>query len=269
MTPATLKRSPGLASSSWAQAIPEQATAPLDQAAALSPRDPHVLYYSGRAHMLVSEAMYRQLTALDPDSALVHRGMAESYTVSGQTEKAIAEYESAIKKEPGNPDLYEALGDADLKVSRVDAARAAYQEELKFNPHSAVALYNLGRIDVEHGQPKAGVEELRQAEASHASPAPTDFYLGLGLAELGQNIEAAKWLEKSLENQPSPFVEQGAWYQLARVYPKLNRKADAQHALDELKQLLAKAQQQKEVTAKQAEAQSSPTASSPSSTQQP
>ncbi|HZL26184.1 MAG TPA: tetratricopeptide repeat protein [Acidobacteriaceae bacterium] len=251
------------------QGHPEQATGPLDQAAALTPKDPHVLYYQARAHMLVSESVFRQLSALDPDSALVHRGMAESYDVSGQTEKAIAEYEVAVKKDPTSPDLYEALGDADLKISRVDAAQAAYQEELKLNPHSPIALYNLGRMDVERGKPESGVALLRQAEAAHASSAPADFYLGLGLAEMDRNAEAAQWLERSLANRPSPFILQGAWYQLGRVYQKLGRKADAAHALEQLKQLLVQAQAQKEVTAKQAADQSAPPLDAPAPPRQP
>lgn len=236
---------------------PEQATGPLDQALALTPKDPRVLYYSARAHMLVAEADYRQLGQLDPDSALVHRGLAESYSLSAQPDKALAEYELAIQKDPANSDLYEALGEADQKMGRIDASKAAYERALQLNPHSTIALYNVGRIDVEHGKPAAGIPMLRQAEALHASPAPTDFYLGLGLAELGENAEAATWLEKSLTYQPSAFIQQGAWYQLARVYQKLDRKADSQHALDQLKLLLAELERQKLTTAKQAAAQSS------------
>jgi tetratricopeptide (TPR) repeat protein len=124
-------------------------------------------------------------------------------------------------------------------------------------------------MDVERGQPEAGVALLRKAQTAHASPAPTSFYLGLGLAELGQNPEAAHWLEDSLANHPSPFIEQGAWYQLGRVYQKLNRKADSQHALAELKRLLDLAQQQKEVTAKQAAAGSAVVPDAASTSKQP
>ena len=247
---------------------PEQATEPLDRAHALSPKDEQVMYYCARAHMLVAEAVYKQLAQLDPDSALVHRGMAESFDIAGQPEKAIAEYEAAIRKDPTNPDLFDALGEANQKMSRVDAARTAYEEELQLNPHSALALYNLGRIDVERGKPESGVALLRKAAGVHSSPAPTDFYLGLGLAETGQNEEAAGWLEKALANQPSPFIEQGAWYQLARVYPKLNRKADSQHALAELKRLLDQAEKQKDVTAKEA-VRSTPVPNLPESPHQP
>jgi tetratricopeptide (TPR) repeat protein len=220
---------------------PEQATDPLDQAAVLKPKDPNILYYRARAHSLVAEAVYRELYALDPDSALVHRALAESLAASGQPEKAIAEYEAAIRKQPGNSDLYESLGEENQKIARFDAATKAYDEELKINPNSAIALYNLGKIEVETGKPGSGVERLRKADAAHAAVAPTDFYLGLGLAELGQNEEAAHWLEQSLANQPSPFIEQSAYYQISRVYQKLNRKEDAQRALARLQILKAEA----------------------------
>ena len=71
--------------------------------------------------------------------------------------------------------------------------------------------------------------------------APTDFYLGLGLAQLDQNEEAAHWLELALANAPSAFVAQGSYYELVRVYRKLNRKADADRALVRLKELKAEA----------------------------
>jgi tetratricopeptide (TPR) repeat protein len=218
---------------------PELATGPLDAAKAVNPKDPRILYYCGRAHMLEAEADYRQLSAIDPDSGLVHRGLAENYDMGGQPEKAIAEYEAAVRKEPYNSDLYEALGEANLKMSRREAAIRAYEQALKLNPYSAIALYNLGRLDVEQGKPEQGVALLRKAEAVHASPAPTQFYLGFGLAELGQNEEAAQHLESSLAAQPSSFIAQSAYYQLARVYQKLNRKADAQKALAQLTKLKA------------------------------
>lgn len=220
---------------------PEDATQPLDAAAELAPKSAEVQYYRGRAHNLVAEAAFKQLYALHPDSALVHRALAESLAASGQPEKAIAEYEAAIQKDPKNADLYEALGDEDQKLNRKDAAAVAYGKELELNPNSAVALYNLGMMQVKTGRAATGVPLLRRAQEAHAAQAPTDFYLGLGLAELGKNEEAAHWLEASLANEPSPFVEQSAYYQLVRVYQRLNRKADADHALSELKRLKAKA----------------------------
>lgn len=223
---------------------PELATEPLDHALTLSPRDANLLYYDGRAHKLVAERAYKQLYQLDPDSALVHRALAEDFSASGQPEKALVEYEAANRKEPGNADLLEAIGEANQSISRLEKAAAAYEQALAVNPNSAIALYNLGKIRVEGGKPEEGVAMLRKAQSAHARPAPTAFYLGLGLAELNQPAEAAQWLEQSLASHPSPFIEQSAYYQLARVYQKLNRKADAQQALEQLKRLKAEAAQQ-------------------------
>ncbi len=216
---------------------PVAAAAPLDHAASLSPRDGNILYYQGHAHTLIAEQAYQALYRLDPDSANVHRALGESLAGSGQPEKAIAEYEAAIRKQPGNADLYEALAEEEQKISRFDAATASYEQELKLNPNSAIALYNVGKIDVEHGKAADGVPLLQQAAELHASPAPTQFYLGFGLAALGRNDQAAKALETSLAAHPSDFIAQSAWYQLGRVYTRLDRKADAQHAFAEVQRL--------------------------------
>ena len=220
---------------------PEEAASSLDQAVALDPANKEALYYTARAHRLLAEAAYKKLYALDPDSALLHRALAETFAEAGEPEKSIDEYKAAIRKEPKNPDLYEALGEQEQKLGRVDAATKTYEQALQLHPNSPIALYNLGMMQVKTGQAAAGVALLRRAAEAHSMPAPTDFYLGWGLAELGQNEEAARWLELALQNSPSPFIEQSAYYQLLRVYQKLNRKVEANHALDQLKQLKAKA----------------------------
>src|SRR5579862_277847 len=198
----------------------EEAVGPLDRAAALSPNDLNVLDYRGQAHMRVAQESYQALTKLDPDSWHVHRAMGESFAESGQPEKAITEYEAAIKKQPHNADLYESLGNEYQKISRFDDAAKAYQQELVLSPNNPIALYNLGKIRVQHGDPETGVKLLRRASEAHATAAPTDYYLGLGLAQLGQNQEAAQWFERALASDPSDFIRRGSYYELVRVYAK-------------------------------------------------
>ncbi|MEO6816902.1 MAG: tetratricopeptide repeat protein [Edaphobacter sp.] len=217
----------------------DKAAGPLDQAAVLDPKDPNILYLRGRAHTLIAQESYQSLYRLDPDSWRVHKALGESYSASGQPEKAVAEFLKAIEKQPANSDLYESLGDEYQKLSRFDDAMKAYEQEVKLDPHNGIALYNLGKIDVERGDPLAGIPLLQQAVGAHSSPSPSYFYLGLGLSKVGKNDEAAEWLEKSLQNDPSDFIKQSAYYELARVYQRLNRKQDSLHALDELKKLKA------------------------------
>jgi superkiller protein 3 len=219
------------------QGEPKSAAAAFDEAGSLKAADAGLLYYQVRAHTLAAQQAFRALFALDGDSAYVHRAQAEIYSESQQPEKAIAEYQFALKKSPSDPELYEALGNEEQRVSHTAEAASAYQSELALVPHNAIALFNLGKIDVETGDAGQGVVLLRQAVEAHASPAPTCFYLGFGLAKLGRDKEAAEWLERALASSPSDLIRQRDDYELVRVYERLGRKADSQRALDELKQL--------------------------------
>jgi tetratricopeptide (TPR) repeat protein len=219
---------------------PDEAVGPLDRAAALNPKDPNVLDYRGRAHSLVAEESYRALTALDPDSWRVHRALGVIYSASEQWESAIAEFQKALDKQPNNPDLYEAIGDEYQHLSRFDEAAKAYETELKLSANNPVALYNLGKIQIQRGDPEHGVPLLREAIEAHARSAPAYFYLGLGLAQTGHPEEAAQWLEKCLAESPSDFIKQGAYFQLVRVYQMLHRKQDAQRMAQQLQELMTK-----------------------------
>jgi tetratricopeptide (TPR) repeat protein len=216
---------------------PDEAVVPLDRAAELSPKDPNILDYRGRAHSLVAQESYRALTALDPDSWRVHRALGEVYSESRDWQNALAEYQKAIERQPNNSDLYEALGDSYQRLSRFDDASHAYETELKLSPHNSIALYNLGKIQVERGDAQRGVTLLRQAAEGSAPSAPISFYLGRGLVDTGHPDEAVTWLEKSLNEEPSDYMKESAYFQLVRVYKTLNRNDDAKRAADELQRL--------------------------------
>jgi tetratricopeptide (TPR) repeat protein len=227
-------------------AKPDAAIGPLDKAAVLAPDDSNVLYYRGRAHSQVAAESYRELYRVDPGSALLHRALGESFSESGQPDRAIAEFKAAIKKQPNNADLYESLANEEQKISRFAEASATYEQELKLSPGNPIALYNIGKIEVESAKPEAGVAHLRQALAENADPGPTSFYLGLGLAKLDHLTDAVEYLEKSVAMRPSNFILESAYYQLGRIYQRLGRTADSEHAIETVKKM--KAQDAKETS---------------------
>jgi tetratricopeptide (TPR) repeat protein len=219
---------------------PKQATVPFDQAGTLSQASPSVLYYEVRSHTLAAQESFRALAAIDGDSAYVHRAQAEIYSESHQPDKAIEEYQAAIKKAPSDPELYEAIGDEEQRVNHTAEAIKAYQSELALNPASSIALYNLGKIQVETADAAQGVSLLQRAAEAHAAPAPTLFYLGFGLAKLGKYEDAARSLEQSLASTPSELIRQRDLYELVRIYRRLDRKADLQRVLGSLNNLKSK-----------------------------
>ena len=218
---------------------PELATNPLDQAAALSPKNPEILDYRGRAHTQVAQQNFQQLYALDPNSWHVHRALAETLSDAHQPDQAVTEYKAAIDGQPNNPDLYEALGNEYQRLSRFPDAIEAYQSELKLNPRSAIALFELGKLKVESPHPADGIPLLRQALEAHVPAAPAYYYLGKALSDTDDYKGAAEALETCLAGKPAGQMEMNAWYALVHVYTKLNRASDSQHALEEFKKLKA------------------------------
>lgn len=216
-------------------AHPEWAVAALDRAYELNPKDANILAYRGRAHTQVAQQCFQKMYDLDPGSWQVHLALAELFSAAQQHEQAITEYKSALVEQNKNPDLYESLGLELQKLGRHDEAAKAYEQALQLHPHSAISLFNLGKIRIEEDDPANGIPLLRQAIEAHAQEAPAYYYLGYGLAAQGKNSEAAEWLEKSLAAHPNDLIQQNIWFSLARVYQKLGRASDSQHALDEFK----------------------------------
>lgn len=214
-----------------AQGHAEAAAAVFDRAATLTPDDLNVLEYRGRAHSLVAQDSYRRMARLDPGSWHVHRVQAMLFSEQNRHTDAIAEYLSAIQIEQRDPDMYEGLGDEYRSANQMEAARSAYKRELELSPANPIALYNLGSTEIEMGDPAAGVPRLEAMLRTYAAPPVAAYYLGRGLAALSKNDEAVSWLKKSAAADHEGEVAKRSFYELARLYRKLQRPEDAAKSL--------------------------------------
>ncbi len=212
---------------------PEKAVAPFDRAAELQPNDPNLLEFRGRAHNLVARDSYARMARLDPTSWHVHRVQAEIFADEGKHTEAIAEYETAIKLQDRNPDLYEGVGDEYRKLNQLDAAKRAYSKELELSPQNAVAMYDLGSTYIELGDNAAGVPLLQAMIKVYPGSPVAEYYLGRGLAADGKDSEAVTWLEQSARGDSGGEVGKRSYYELGRVYRRLQRPVDAQKAVAE------------------------------------
>lgn len=209
----------------------DQATGPLDQAAALAPDDLNVLELRARAHKQVASESYARMAKLDPNNWRVHRAQGELLAEEGKHAEAIAEFEAAIKTEGKNPDLYEALGNEYRSLNQLEAAREAFRKTLELGPQNPIAQYELGSTEVELGDAQAGVPRLEAMLHSYGEVPVAQFYLGRGLVALGREADAVPWLEKSAAAAGAGEVNKRSYYELARLYRKLQRPADAERAL--------------------------------------
>jgi Flp pilus assembly protein TadD len=226
---------------------PELAVGPLDRASAQSPNDLNLLEYRGRAHSQVAQETYARMAQIDPDAWQVHKVRAELLVADNKDHDAVTEYEAAISKQPRNPDLYEGLGDAHRRLDELEMAKAAYAKELELAPQNPIAIYNLGSVDIDRGDYADGVALLRSVSDRFAGSAKALYYLGRGLAETGQDAEAAAMLEKSAaSDDANGEVAKRSDYQLARVYRKLHKPEDERRVLAAYNKLREREQQQKD-----------------------
>lgn len=216
---------------------PERAVGPFDRAAELRPDDLNLLEFRGRAHNLVARDSYARMARLDPASWHVHKVQAELFADEGKHAEAIAEYEAAIKQQDRNPDLYEGIGDEYRKLNQLEAAQRMYAKELELSPQNAIAKYDLGSTDIELGDDAAGVALLQSMIEAYPGSPVAEYYLGRGLAEAGRELEAVKWLERSAGGDPDGEVGKRSYYELGRIYRKLQRPADTQKAIAEYTRL--------------------------------
>ena len=218
---------------------PEKATGPLDVAAELAPDDLNILEYRGKAHSDVAFASYARMAAIDPKSWHVHKVQAQMYSQQSQHKEAIAEYLEALKIVPTNSDLYEELGNEYRKASQLDLAQQAFHKELELSPNNPIAMYNLAKIDIETNQSAEGLVLLEKVVATYANVPATYFYLGLGDFDTGRSTEALAALEKARAMHPEADLAPRIEYELSRVYRKLGRVEDSNHAIHEYTRLKA------------------------------
>lgn len=222
-----------------------EAAKQLDQAASLAPRDVDILYHRGRAHLRLSQESYREMFKVDPKSARVHQVLAQSYEEAGRDAEAIAEYGLTIKLAPEMPGVNEALGGLYWKNKQMDEAETAFEQELKIDSRSTLAMYKLGSLRVERGKPEQGMPLLEAAVRQNPDDLEAYYYLGKAQGQLGQHELAIANLRKLIEGDPSNSLVESAYYQLSRIYQKTGRPAEAKAALTSFQKLRDEREQQR------------------------
>ncbi|KAI3464409.1 hypothetical protein Pfo_021072 [Paulownia fortunei] len=75
----------------------------------------------------------------DQDLAQVYNALGVSYIRDGKVEKGIAQFENAVKIQPGYVTAWNNLGDAYEKTNDLKSALRAFEEVLLFDPNNKVA----------------------------------------------------------------------------------------------------------------------------------
>ena len=151
-----------------------------------------------------------------PEDAQSYIDRGEKYDDMGQPEKAIAEFNKALRLDPKNADAFNDRGLAFWSIGDIDNALADYNKSIESNPSLAVVYNNRGLL---YGKGR-GEFDLAIADFTKAieiDPKLIDAYLSRGMAYSFKNEfdKAIADYDKALEINPN--VED-AYFNRAAAY---------------------------------------------------
>ena len=208
----------------------------------LYPKDPEVLYHSGRLFANYAYLSTVKLADVAPDSLWLHLAAGEANESQGQWDAALREYREVLSLDPNRPGMH-------FRIARVLLARAqqsttdttseaealkAFEQELRLDPTNANAAYEAGEIHRKSAQFDKALELFSLAIKYY--PDLEDALVGLGrtLVSLGRPQEALPNLQKAIALNARSEV---SWYQLSVVYKSLGNAVEQQKALIEFQRL--------------------------------
>jgi tetratricopeptide (TPR) repeat protein len=142
----------------------------------------------------------------------------------GRLDKAIKEYQSALRIDPAYADAHNNLGWIYERQGRLDEAVAEYENAIQLDPNSIVTYRNLGRVYGKKKRFDEAIKSLLAALEIDPNDASTHFQLGWVYGEKGRLDKAITEYQAAL--QVNPELE-GAYVNMGWAYSQQGRHDDA------------------------------------------
>lgn len=204
----------------------------------IDPGDAAVTYAAFRVY---SELAYQGIESLalnSPDSAQLHRALAEHLVNDGRTDAAITEYRKALSITPDVPELHFELGQAIVAESHQETNLAEAQQEfdssLRLNSSNAPCECQLAEVELLRSN--AAEAALHFERALKIDPAAACAKAGLAtqLIDEGKVQQALEYLKAAVRGDP---YNAQLHYRLANLYRQMGDKEGALKETNAFKQL--------------------------------
>lgn len=106
------------------------------------------LAYLGKGDYPKALEELQAVAALNPRNPVVRLSLGRVWFAMDKTEQAIVEYRKALEIYRDYGAAYHYLGQAQLKLNRIDAARASFKEAVRLIPESELGRAALGYLDL-------------------------------------------------------------------------------------------------------------------------
>lgn len=167
-------------------------------------------------------SVYKQILALNADSAEADMIAGEALDEKGDDSGAIGQFRAATHANPSEPNAHFGLGYLLWKQQHFDEAAVEFEAELNINPTQGQARAYLADSLVEINQFEKARPDLEQLVAAPNSSAMVHRDLGIVYGETGHPEDAMKQLQQAILLDPS-YVS--AHWRLAKIYQATGNKA--------------------------------------------
>ena len=148
------------------------------------------------------DAVIRSGVLSGSDLALAYNKRGNAYANMGQHERAIQDYDQAIKQQPTMPWPYNNRGNAYRRLGQLDRALQDYDQAIKLKPDYHFPFANRGIIYNSKGQLDRTIQEYSQA--IKLKPDYAEAFVGRGFAynRLGQHDRALQDFDQAIKLKP-------------------------------------------------------------------
>lgn len=174
-------------------------------------------------------ATYREILALNADSAEADMLAGEALDEKGDDAGAIAQFRAAAIADPKQPNVHFGLGYLLWKQKHFDEAAKEFRAELDNNPAQRQAQSYLGDSLVELNLYDQALPILEQSVSAASTAAMVHRDLGVVYAEAGRKDEAANELRKAIALDPKDVSPH---WRLGRLYRSMGKQDEAKAEFD-------------------------------------
>jgi predicted Zn finger-like uncharacterized protein len=155
-----------------------------------------------QGHLQEAREQYEATMAMAQNLPGLAESLGRLYLQLGETEKAVAEFDVALKAEGPTIELRLAAAEVYLAAARPDRAKDLAESILKDWPDQPDALSVLGRALRDQGDLEGGIEKLRRAISLKDRPS-YEAALGEAHERAGRSDMAGQFYDKALQLDPS------------------------------------------------------------------
>lgn len=174
-----------------------------------------------------------------PSVYISYNNRGNAYKEAGEFQKAIKDYDEAIKLNPKEPLLYVNRGVAYSYLGKHQEGTIDLNEAIKLNPKYLLAYYNRGALFQESGDFKQAIKDYGKVIELNPKHAEAYYNRGMAYDSLGDYQEALKDYSRAIEldrkhidayyKRGGIFFEKGDYQQAINDYSKITE-LNTQHA---------------------------------------